>query len=149
MFKRPDAPTKQELEEHLPTHLPYRSWCPDCLAGRGISRRHAAVGGDREKLGVTISIDYCFMSPEEAEQDTTPILIMYDDNLEAIWAILVQAKGAVPFVVSWCVETLDVAGYSNTEITIKSDQEPAILSLKAAIAANRAGTTAIIDSPVR
>ena len=29
-FKRPDAPTKQELEEHLPTHLPYRSWCPHC-----------------------------------------------------------------------------------------------------------------------
>ena len=149
MFKRPDAPTKQELEEHLPTHLPYRSWCPHCVAGRGISRRHATVGGDKEKLGVTISIDYCFFNPEDVEQDTTPILILYDDNLETIWAIPVETKGAVQFVVNWCVEILDVAGYSNTDITIKSDQEPAILALKSAIAANRTGVTAMIDSPVR
>ena len=81
IFKRPDAPTKQELEEHLPTHLSDRSWCPVCTAGRGISRRYAAPGGDKEKLGVTINIDYCFMIPVEAEQDTCPILIMYDDNL--------------------------------------------------------------------
>ena len=100
-------------------------------------------------LGVTISIDYCFMIPEEAEQGTCPILIMYDDNLEAIWAMPVRSKGAVPFVVNWCVETLDVAGYSNTDITMKSDQGPAILAFKSAIAANRAGKTAMIDSPVR
>ena len=69
------------------------------MAGRGISRRHVAQGGDREKLGVTISISYCFMSPEEIEKDTCPILILYDDNLDAIWALPVQAKGAIQFVV--------------------------------------------------
>ena len=137
------------MEEHLPTHLPYQNWCPHCVAGRGIIWRHATSKEDREKLGVTISIDYCFMSPEEVEKDTCPILILYDDNLDAIGALPVQAKGANQSVVKWCIEILDVAGYSNSDITIKSGQEPAILALKAAIAANRSGKTAVIDSPVR
>ena len=42
-----------------------------------------------------------------------------------------------------------MAGYSNTDITIKSDQEPAILALKSAIAANRTGKTALIDTLLR
>ena len=24
----PEAPTKRELEEHLPLHMPYKAWCP-------------------------------------------------------------------------------------------------------------------------
>lgn len=89
------------------------------------------------------------MSPEEIEKGTCPILILYDDNLDAIWALPVQAKEAIQFVVKWRVEILDVAGYSNTDVTIKSDQEPAILALNAAIAANRTGKTALINPPVR
>ena len=96
-----------------------------------------------------MSIDYCFMTPEETKQDMCPIRIMYDDTLEAIWGLPVQAKGAVPFVVKWRVGVLDVAAYANTDITMKSDQEPAALALTSAIAANRAGRTAMIDSPVR
>ena len=36
VIKRPNAPTKQEVEDHLPLHLPYRSWCPDCVATRSV-----------------------------------------------------------------------------------------------------------------
>ena len=38
--RRPYTPTKAELESHLPLHLEYRSWCPHCRAGRGISMQH-------------------------------------------------------------------------------------------------------------
>ena len=40
--KRPYTPTRAELEAHLPLHLEYRSWCPHCRAGRGISMQHRA-----------------------------------------------------------------------------------------------------------
>ena len=31
----PGQPTKQERDEHCVTHLPYRSWCPFCVKGKG------------------------------------------------------------------------------------------------------------------
>ena len=36
-MKRPYTPTQQEIDEHMPLHLPYRAWCPHCVAGKGIS----------------------------------------------------------------------------------------------------------------
>ena len=30
----PGAPTRAEVEEHAATHLPFRIWCEECVAGR-------------------------------------------------------------------------------------------------------------------
>ena len=30
----PYAPSRQERAEHRITHCPFRSWCPDCVAGK-------------------------------------------------------------------------------------------------------------------
>ena len=63
--KRPYTPTRAELEAHLPLHLEYRSWCPHCRAGRGISMQHRRDDQkESEDIGVTISLDCCFMTPE-------------------------------------------------------------------------------------
>ena len=35
----PTPPTKKELEEHLPLHAEYKSWCPICVAGEGIQNQ--------------------------------------------------------------------------------------------------------------
>ena len=34
--RRPNAPTKAMIAEHYPCHAHYRSWCPDCVAGRSL-----------------------------------------------------------------------------------------------------------------
>ena len=31
----PSTPTQAEVEEHLPLHMPYRDWCPFCVAAEG------------------------------------------------------------------------------------------------------------------
>jgi hypothetical protein len=36
----PCLPTRAEVEEHRLTHLPFRSWCPHCIKGRGAERGH-------------------------------------------------------------------------------------------------------------
>ena len=38
--RRPYTPSKAEVDEHLPLHLEYRSWCPHCVAGNRISAQH-------------------------------------------------------------------------------------------------------------
>ena len=89
---RPYTPTKAEVYEHEVTHLPYRTWCKHCVRGRGVSTPHRQ-GSREEKMGITISLDYCFMNGEdEDEQDVPKILIMYDDHRECLWAIPVEQK---------------------------------------------------------
>ena len=36
----PGAPTAEEVEHHRATHLPFRSWCEDCVMGRGSGKQH-------------------------------------------------------------------------------------------------------------
>ena len=36
----PTQPTLKEIQEHVLTHLPPRSWCRHCLRGRGTSLPH-------------------------------------------------------------------------------------------------------------
>lgn len=38
--KGPDQPTAAEVSEHRKTHVPYRNWCPHCVAGRGRNDPH-------------------------------------------------------------------------------------------------------------
>ena len=58
--RRPQEPTKAEIEEHFPNHAHYRSWCADCRSGRSISRHHKKRQEDDKPLGRTIRLDYTF-----------------------------------------------------------------------------------------
>ena len=90
----PKAPTKRELEEHLPLHIPYKAWCPICVSGEGIhNQARKTVEGEGDRLGVTISFDYCFLTSEGEADEDPKILIMHDDKLETLWALGVQQKG--------------------------------------------------------
>ena len=36
MFRKSEnQPSSQEVQEHMKTHIPYRSWCAHCVRGRG------------------------------------------------------------------------------------------------------------------
>ena len=73
--RRPQAPTKQMVEEHNRTHAEYRDWCPDCRAGKSTGLHHRRGDPDEDKLGVTISVDYAFRLAEEQEEGMIPILV--------------------------------------------------------------------------
>ena len=56
--RRPTAPTKAEVEDHLPRHLNYRSWCEDCRTDRGRQAPHIIEPHDRDKFGITFSAGF-------------------------------------------------------------------------------------------
>ena len=147
--RRPVLPTKAEVDEHFPLHLQYRSWCKHCRAGKGRLAPHQVEAHDREKLGVTFSADYAFMTPEELDEEMQPSLIMYDDHKGAFWATSVRAKGVNEAVVRYVKEILDQSGYEGQKLTFKTDQEASIVALKRAVTAARTGETVPIESPVR
>ena len=144
---RPYTPTKKEREEHDATDLPFRSWCKYCVYGKGVHSPHCA--GDDEKTGrATVSLDYCFMG-EDAHEEIPPIIVMWDNRSGMMWALPVEEKGPVGYVVKWCAEKLERAGYGGVAITLKSDGEASVVALKRSIALRRTAETMPIESPVR
>ena len=45
-IKAPTKPSKEEVNEHMLTHLPFRSWCPHCVRGKSKGRPHRKTEGD-------------------------------------------------------------------------------------------------------
>ena len=43
--KGPKLPSAAEIEEHNETHLPFRNWCPTCVAARAKDDAHKERGG--------------------------------------------------------------------------------------------------------
>ena len=107
---------------HLPLHLEFRSWCPHCVAGKGIATQHRKSTGEVTELGATLSLDYCFTTAEEAGDDMWAILIAYVHSKSGLWALPVEHKGVQDEgVVKRIVDKLDDNGYAGLPVTIKSD----------------------------
>ena len=109
--RRPMLPTKAEIAEHFPLHLNFRSWCEHCMAGKSRIAQHVVQPSDRERLGITVHMDYAFMVPEEAEVDMQPTLVIYDDDKKAMWALAVEQKGVTEGIVRYLVGALYLSGY--------------------------------------
>ena len=90
------------------------------------------------------------MTAAEAGDDMRAILIAYDHSKCGFWALPVERKGVQDEgVVKWIVDKLEANGYAGGPVTIKSDQVPAMMKLKQAIAVRRKAETPLIGSPVR
>ena len=55
----PKKPSQAEVDTHMTTHLPFRSWCPHCVRGKSKGKPHARNMAAKEIP--TISVDYMFM----------------------------------------------------------------------------------------
>ena len=63
--RSPNLPTEEERRAHEVSHVPYRSWCPACVAGRGRSDRHAVATEAEEHTKPVVSMDYCYLCSEK------------------------------------------------------------------------------------
>ena len=80
-----------------------------------------------------VSIDYTFMHDrqKEGEEKGMPILVMKDRKTKVIRARVVPQKGKHWYAIKILSGMLDSLGYK--KVMFKSDQEPAIMSLKEAV----------------
>ena len=56
----PSRPSLKEIEEHMTTHLPFRSWCPHCVRGKAKGKQHRKQDREHHKIP-TVAIDYAYM----------------------------------------------------------------------------------------
>ncbi len=131
----PGQPTQSEIEEHRIDHLPYRSWCPECVAGRATGEQHRARRGLRAVP--VFSFDYLFITKSrkvvrelaEGEEITVKIIVATESYGKSVFAHTVDVKGPGEdqYAVDRLVEDLKWLGFSR--VSLRSDNEPAILKL--------------------
>ena len=95
----PGQPTQSQLEDHRVDHYPYRSWCPECVAGRATGEQHRARRGERAMP--VFGFDYLFItkslkvvrSLSEGDEVLLKVLVAIVSTGKAVFAHTVDAKG--------------------------------------------------------
>ena len=131
-------PTRSEYLDHCVTHYPFRAWCKHCLEGRGREFGHDTHRGIKDARACpVISFDYAFIGDqgdvttqeglEAAGEGAAKVLVIRDSK--SVFAHVVPAKGVDEkgFAVDSLVSDVKWLGYS--KVTLKSDNEPAIVKL--------------------
>ncbi|MBV61870.1 MAG: hypothetical protein CMH65_11270 [Nevskiales bacterium] len=134
----PGKPTQREVEAHRDaSHIPYRLWCPECVAGRGTGEQHRARPDER-RIPV-FGFDYLLVTRDgrflardevkEADAILLKVVVAKDSHSKAIFAHAVRHKGVSEsrYAADCLVHDLKWLGYSH--VSLKSDNEPAILAL--------------------
>ena len=140
--KCPSAPTNEEIERHMLTHVPFRSWCPHCVAGQSGRKGHFKTREEqKEKSEVpTVHLDYMFLTSgeereeEDEEKSGMPILVALDQESGMTFSSVVPKKGANAYAIVRLCNDLSLLGHA--KLVLKSDNEPAIISLKEAVQAD-------------
>ena len=130
-------PSKEEVELHDLTHLPYRSWCPHCVKGKAERRHHRKRLRSRISSIPGISVDYIWLKGKKGDGDDenkgNPILVMRCSQSKLTWSKVVLRKGVEPYSVKFACDMMAFSGHR--KVILKSDGESSITALKDAIKA--------------
>jgi hypothetical protein len=122
----PKLPSREDVEEHDKTHLPYRNWCRHCIRGKGQETPHKA--GTQTPSIPEFHIDFLFMGTEDAKKTVT-ILIVKERLTKAVMGTVLPAKTRGEFAARRTVAFMREMGCEHCEINVKSDNEPAAMAL--------------------
>jgi len=144
-----ETPTQKDVDEHMLTHIPFRSWCKFCVMGRGVSLQHRKIDKSQETIP-TISIDYAFLNEkqevENEERCGMPILAIKDRKTGMMQSRVVPSKGNDKYAIKRLKKDIELLGYK--KIILKSDNEPSIISLKQAVKDSMNVEIILEESPV-
>ena len=112
--KEPQRPSREEVEEHNATHVPFRNWCDHCVRGQCQAEPHYSKGMRKmDEQKNLVAMDYMWMIAGEEEEmnddakaqkegetgdrdiDDMPILVLRDRRTNYKFAHVVPRKGEV------------------------------------------------------
>ena len=129
------------------THIPFRSWCDHCCAGKVREDDHKKRNKEEERQVARISMDYCFLgrvtdntkgleasveelkAPTEADgagEGVMPVLVIIDERTGCIFSGVV-AKGVNEYALHLVTEALKFCG--RQKVIFMTDGEHSIKAL--------------------
>ena len=69
VLRVPVKPSREEVMKHNTTHIPFRSWCPHCNAGKSKGRLHTKQNKKGDQI-TTLTLDFMWMTeiPKQGEK---------------------------------------------------------------------------------
>ena len=90
-------PSKEEVDIHNRTHLPYRSWCPHCVRGKARRRNRRKRRRNVKGSVPVVSLDYMWMKGKKGDgQDDvkgSPFLVTHCLETKLTWSRVALEKG--------------------------------------------------------
>ena len=143
----PTRPSPADVEEHRITHTPFRSWCEECVSGRALGEQRGHHAGRSHEIAI-VGLDYFYVTEkglvkkdelqypdDEAIKDArmkneiVKCLIIRCYESKNVFAHVVPVKGDDEDRFAAGVAVNDVAWLGHVKLILKSDQEPALVSL--------------------
>ena len=125
------------------------------MRGRGLASPHKSRTEDDRECGrgrrPTLSIHHCFLGSKDndASAHENPLLVLYDNETEAIFAIVVASKSTAKPWIAECVKNIIYEfGYGELKIAITRVQAKELQELRRANANSRTLPTVPMDVPV-
>ena len=147
----PTQPTDKEIEEHRLTHLPFRNWCKECVQGRGMQAPHFRAKKDDHQIK-EFHMDFMFLGPKEVAGQTLACMVVREAETRMTMAAAVPYKTTGTYISERIVAFLHETGCLHGDIIVRSDQEPAVMSIieeVGKIRAQRGGGRFVVEnSPV-
>ena len=141
-------PSEEEQRKHKLTHMPFRSWCPYCVAAAANDDPHKARKLLEQPALEVQEIHWDYFFPREGG-DWAVVLVGRDRETRMTIAHVVPYKGAG---VEWLGEQLarDLRRLgAHGRVVLKSDQEPAMVDVLKEVAKMRGdGRTILESSPI-
>ena len=121
----PILPSREEVEEHEKTHLPYRNWCRRCVRGKGTE---VSCRRQDEPDVPEFHMDYALVGDERGTTLWT-LLVVRERMTRMVLATMVPDKATGEFATKRVNAFMKETGCEHGAITVKSDNENAIKSL--------------------
>ena len=87
----PGAPTREEYEQHMLCHMPYRAWCVHCICGRAKRQPHPKLEAPSANSSPTVAMDPCRANKPVDEEErggqetnSTPTLVLKCEKTGAV-----------------------------------------------------------------
>ena len=135
----PHMPTISELRLHKTTHIPYRSWCDECVEAFAREWPHLRNDGPSGRSIATINMDYAYLTEkglfrqadltEEELTHAVQSLVVYCSASGSPFMHVVPSKATS--VDRYAAERVveDIVYLGHTKVILRSDNEPALVQL--------------------
>ena len=128
-----EVPSEFEQAQHRLTHVPYKAWCPSCVAHRARVDRHERSGESHASSPPTISFDYFYTKANgEAatadDPDTIIALVVVCSQTSFVKSIPLESKNQMDHMNREVIQFIQMLGH--TDVSLRCDNEPSILQLK-------------------
>ena len=129
VINAPNTPTKEEVAEHAITHLPYKSWCAECVKHKARDDRHSSDLSHTSSEHPVIQFDFGFSRRDETSEDKAIFLVIKDRTTKAISAVPTLSKGQqyMSYMTTEAVRFISWLGHR--KVVLQGDNEPSLVAI--------------------